>query len=105
MIECKAYHATFKTDLTCVANQHKLANMRGRRKGGNGTGNPEILFQAPPADYYRIHLCDGCKIGERLYSKAKREDRLPVRTMGKFQKGNPGRMAVANYRFQNAVRW
>lgn len=74
-IECKAYKATFYTDITCIRNQIKIKNIKlENRKKYNGTY--EILFTAHAPLYYKISKCDGCIIGEKLYQKAKEENRL-----------------------------
>lgn len=70
MIECKPYKARFLTDRTCIANQRALKEFkkRGIRKDAHVDS---ILSHAPLPGYYKIHLCDGCKIGEALYKKSK----------------------------------
>lgn len=102
MIKCNPYNATFQTDRTCVSNQHELAEMKKfvRKKC---RGNAEIHLTAMPPKYYRIHKCDGCKTGAKLYAKAKKEGRLPVSHIKKVQKVDAGKMAAASYHLQRAV--
>jgi len=74
-IECKPYKATFYTDTVCIKNQIKIEIIKSQKREKRES-TYEVLFTAPPPAYYRIKLCDGCEIGERLYQKAKKENRL-----------------------------
>lgn len=78
MINCKPYRAKFKTDATCVINQCRLKKFNERKRVVNGRGDISVFLAAKPAEYYKICSCDGCKIGVKLYEKAKKEDRLPA---------------------------
>ena len=104
MIQCQAYHMELSTDRTCVCNQQKLVEFRKRNRRKLG-GTAEILTLGMPSEYYKIHMCDGCKTGERLYAKAKKDGRLP-KWKRKFLPGNKLRMDMVAYHAQNArVGW
>lgn len=75
MITCKPYKAKFKTDLTCITNQCKIKEILSKSRKPTHPGGAVLASKI--SEYYKICLCDGCKTGERLYAKAKKEGRLP----------------------------
>lgn len=96
MIKCNAYSAEFKTDRTCVNNQHKLAEIK-KQKRRKCYGISEILQTSMQPEYFRINKCDGCKAGIKLYKKAKSEGRLLVEHKIKWSIRDKARMALVDY--------
>jgi len=79
MIYCKKYKMSMSSDRICVYNQKKIADCIEKKKDSKTkkTECNQILVETMDVDFFKIRKCVGCKFGERAYSRAKKENRLP----------------------------